>query len=132
MGVGAVDSKVDSAAPHAIVAVVDVEAFLAFVDDLRVRTACPVEKDINERLSATMLILDFLFLVLEYFPEFLVLNPLDLKNLGTWLGCLESCLEVLPLKSCFVNILNQDLILPEEQIIDVLPLLGKRCLRHFI
>ncbi len=86
-----------------------------------------MEKDINERLSATMLILDFLFLVLEYFPEFLVLNPLDLMNLGTWLGCLESCLEVLPLKSSLHDVLNQDLFLPEEQIIDVLPLLRKRC-----
>jgi hypothetical protein len=76
IAVGAVYSEVDSPAPHAIVAIDNVEAFFAHVYQVRRSLACAMEEFKTFNLPI-ILFCHLLNLCLEYLPKTPVLDALN-------------------------------------------------------
>ena len=78
VAVGAVDCKVVSLTPHATRAELHIEAFFAFIDQMRFSLACPViEIPYIDIFFALILFFESLFLGIESCPEMPVLDALD-------------------------------------------------------
>jgi hypothetical protein len=84
--VGTIISKVDSFSPQALIAIINVEAFLALVNNFRWSITSSMEQFFNDNraLIFEMYVLHFM---LEDAPELVILNSFNLFNSSIWHCC---------------------------------------------